>query len=505
MILLATTLCVLAGVAFQAQDLPGLIVFKTDWVGGQASGNFRQADFDEDGAADLVLPQGIYFQRGGVFPESARAAFPETSGPVLFDVWGSGLYCVSVSGLSVFRWSGGQWIEELAQELAVPFGPEDDAYERIVLGAPDTSQSFSGDRFVCDLDGDGVPEIVFASHKGLHVFRKTEGRYAESCCLEIFPPLSEAKFYDRPLWPATERRVGIMSRRSACWVWLDGTSVSVGAWESGPGESGRHRTVRYQLDPQNRFAIDAAKTRVEESGVMPSSAHACRLNGDDVTDYVGEDSDSAESPALHVPICTTYVSVDGGRSMLAIRTRSFEMQSSFVDYDGDGDYDLVTGQTDMFGGGIRESVNWLLSGREIRHEVSIHLQNDTPAFAREPDIRVPFTIRLDAAPIRWSLMFRRYLSGELVSLAGDFNGDRRKDVAIEDAPGKVRICLSGAQGFSPKPDGAVEIAEGARWAVADVNADGLSDIVVRRADVSEKPDDAVSGGANVFFAQPETK
>ena len=71
---------------------------------------FRHADVDGDGLQDLILPQGIAFQREGTFPENARVALPKCKpGAVLPMCGGRNLYLRHPGRLEVIRWEQDDW------------------------------------------------------------------------------------------------------------------------------------------------------------------------------------------------------------------------------------------------------------------------------------------------------------------------------------------------------------------------------------------------------------
>ena len=75
-------------------------------------------------------------------------------------------------------------------------------------------------------------------------------------------------------------------------------------------------------------------------------------------------------------------------------------------------------------------------------------------------------------------MFREYRNGELVNLSGDLNGDGRRDLVAKTRPDLLSIFLSRDTTFSKSADRTLPLPEHTRFGVADIDADGRSDIVV---------------------------
>jgi hypothetical protein len=468
-------LCVLAGVTFLEQDIPGLSAGEINPLNGQVAANYLHVDVDGDGVVDLVLPAEVRLQRDGTFPEDARIAFPDGSTVLAFDVWNNEFYLRLAGRLKVVYWHEGEWKTKLAQQFR---WAEPDQMGRASSqegqGGPSGAQH---ERFLHDFDADDVPEIVLAAPDGLHLYRRTAAEFVEACCLDVLPPLSIVGLSDQALWPAAARRISLPVRAMNCGVYVTGLTVGVLTEEALPARQVRYRLTRYTVDPENNLLINSASARTEETAPMPNYVRPCRLNRDDRIDYAGGDWELSEASVFPAPIYETYATLDQGRASQTVRTRSFRPHCSFVDFDGDGDLDMVTESTRLFEGGGRESVSRFLTGREVVHEFNIHLQNPKNGFSDTPDIVGRFTIRLDAAPCRNSDMFRRYLAGELCNITGDIDGDHYRDLVIQDGPQRLSVYLFKGTGFAGKPDLSVPLEKGTRFAVADVNGDGLSDLI----------------------------
>ena len=148
----------------------------------------------------------------------------------------------------------------------------------------------------------------------------------------------------------------------------------------------------------------------------------------------------------------------------------------------------------------REVVERFMTRASIGHSVRVYPQQNG-GFAQTPAVELQVEITLEAPPWRMPPMYGRYQSGTLVNLAGDFNGDGHRDIAVRDRADRVALWLAHGWTLSLAPDAVVSIDPASEYAVADVNGDGCSDIIETR----EAPSSAAGRGrtVTVHFAVPE--
>ena len=90
------------------------------------------------------------------------------------------------------------------------------------------------------------------------------------------------------------------------------------------------------------------------------------------------------------------------------------------------------------------------------------------------------SLKLDAPPVSPGPMLARYQAGELVNVTGDFNGDGFRDLACRQSATEIEIRLAnGWRQFDPAPAASFAIPAQAHVAIADINGDTVSDVLVR--------------------------
>lgn len=468
-------LLVFGQIVFDEQSLPEVRIGPVTPFTGHPATNYLQADMNGDGALDLLLPGYLALQAKGLFPESRRAPLPPCNGPVEADVFGGSLYYREAANLSIYTWTDGAWRLELQQPLEWP--GEDISFSP--MGGVNPSPVFR--RFTYDVDGDSVPELVGLDAAGIHFFRRTGDRYEKAGELSIFPTTVINRSGHRAIWPPEQRQVVLPEQSMSCRLLVLGNALSV--ITDLDGVEGR---VRYRRDdialasePGKGFTI--ATTHTSTSEELPDHVRPCRLNDDGDLDYAGAHWILSDSAPVPMPVHETWASLDGGKSFQIERAatfHNFRPLTSFVDFDSDGDLDMVVESTSFFESGLRESINQYLSRKTIPHAIRIHAQAKGQ-FSQEPLV-CAFDITLDAPPVSPGPMLARYQAGELVNVTGDFNGDGFEDLALRRSASQLEIRLTeGWTAFAATPAALLNLPAQAQAQVADINGDGRADVLVR--------------------------
>lgn len=479
---------------FDEQTLPGLRTGPVATFTDTPSTNFLHADLDGDGLMELLLPDAVYFQEKGRYPENRRVPLPPCTGSVEADIHADALYYRTSSGLSVYTWRDGQWRRDLDQTL--PWPGEDISFRPAENRA--TVPVFR--RFLYDLDGDGVPELVGLDAEGVHIFRRGAERYEPAGKLAVFPTMMINRGHPQAIWPPERRRVVLPEQRMTCKLLVAESGLAVVTDLDGAEGRIRYRRDDLRLASDSDGIFSIADTQTSTSGEFPGHIRPGRLNGDDQLDYGGVQWVISGMAPVPMPIQETWASLNGGESFHVERAPtfpSFRPLTSFVDFDGDGDMDMVVESTSFFEGGLRESINQYLSRRTIPHTIRIHDQAEG-RFSDAP-LSASFEIELEAPPISPGPMMARYQSGALVNITGDFNGDGYRDLVIRRSARRVEIRLSRQwEAFESAPAAVIEVSESAHVSVADINRDGLSDVLVRWDGAAENE---APGGSVVYFTR----
>ena len=489
----AAMLLFFGAASFVERSIPGVRVDGVDALTGRPQTNFRLADLDGNGEMDLLLPDRVLLQQDGRYHDTGSHAYPKVDGRIAIDFDGGTLYLRSSGGLQTFRLGNDGWEVLSTQEIQ---WPRDSQGQLDRSEDSDAARYIPFGRFLFDLDGSAPPEIVVVGSEGVHVYRRIDAAYGLWGVLDVIPAKVLGSVPGVKIWPATERRLYLPEQHMFARIFLERDRLTVIRRREVEDENIRFRTERYALE--KGAALDVRLLSTEETAAMPDFFRPRRLNDDDTLDYAGGDWDYTDATPFQVPVFRTQVTVDNGQTFHRIRTQSFRPRCSFVDFDGDGDIDMVTESTGLFDGGIRETVTRFFSHRSINHEVQVYLQDALGHFSRTPDIRHRFTVELDDVPYRSEDLLRRYQAGELVDVTGDFNADGYRDIAVHATPNRLNIYLNRRNRFVRKPDASVAMKSHWRFGIADVDGDGRSDIVVRWRD-SANPNDPEQN--RVYLAQ----
>jgi len=476
----------LGALTFVGQDVPGLRVGPVRSLTGQGATNFRQCDLDADGAADLLLPGAVVFQRNGSFPAQARQALPDFGESPLVDVWAGALYFRLRGRLAIFHWAGTEWRCDLDQALSWP--PQEEVFEGVRATPTHGSAPARLQRFLYDLDGDNTPELVAVNAAGVYLYTRREGLYGGAAPLPVFPALRLSSEPAQALWPAQSRHILFPARQMACRFFLDGEVLRVLTREEGAeglaawgAQSVRYVCTAYPLRGAAAWTVRQDAVARVCSEALPAHLQPCRLNGDGVIDYAGGQWEVSETSVLPVPIYATWATLDGGKTFYVQRAPSLQHarpHCSFVDFEGDGDLDMVAEATGLFDGGPRETLERFLTRSAVDHSIRIHVQGNG-RFANTPSLTARLTIALAYPPCQQGPMFERYRAAELINVTGDFNGDGYRDLVVRDRADRLSIYLAAGFAYPSEREAVVSIPAPGHFGVADVNADGQSDLVVR--------------------------
>jgi len=463
--------------------LPGLRVDPADTLVGAPAGNFQHGDFDQDGLADLVMADGVWFQRAGGYAAADRVALPETTTAGRLAVWKARLYCWQKNTLTVFVWAADRWTVAHAQALPWHVWLPADATPRRRL-----------ERFLIDRDHDGIPELVGLSAAGVHTYTWDGEAYIAAPVLRCWPALQPVAESSSPLWPPSAREVAIPSRRRNHGLALDDRGALVVIRDGLPNGRVQFSVVMHAWNGPDANVAEA------EFPAMPDHVRACYLNTDGTTDFAGSRYvDSVTRTAL-APIRELMVSLDGGASFMRKRSASIGRDHpAFADWDGDGALDWIVESTGLFDGGPREWAARLLTGRRIAHRVRVYRQTGA-GFEAEPSVDLTATFELEEALVNEgpvSTIYRTHGEGRC-NLLGDVDGDGYNDAVVRVRLNEVAVYRLGPDaGTPPAPAWTAPIAGDERLRVADINADGRADLVMQPdAGLGASPD----GATRVLFS-----
>ena len=478
-------MAVLAGLVcgafvFVEQDIPGLRVGRAEPYSGSRWRNFRQADMDGDGEIDLILPDSVAFQREGDFRPENRHALPYLDENPACDVWDATLYLRISSGLVCVRWTAEGW--KTLEEHPLEWPEADPVWRQPAETASHGAPAAHFERFLYDLDGSGRPEVIVAGEDGLHVFANPGDGYAPAGLLDILPPPKLVPGDPSPFWPPDTRRIPSLEMQLSCRLFITQNTATTIESDHLPDGHARHRIRRYLLEQDDSGRWGAALAEMQETPLMGADMRPCRLDDNGRIDFAGGRWHFAPGGLMQAPVFETRVSTDGGHTFQFVRSVSFRPSCSFTDFNGNGRLDMVTESSGLFAGGVRETVSRLTSARSVEHSVRIHLQDAEGGFPQKPDVSGTFRLDLDKAPMRGGDRFRRYQASELIDVTGDFDGDGIRDIVVHEDAHTLRVYRGTPNGFETRPMLTAKTEPHWRFAVADIDGDGRSDIVFRWMD-----------------------
>ena len=469
---------VAGGLAFYPQEVPGLCLDATSGVIEQCKANVRQTDINGDGAVDLVFGREVAFQREGLFPREARVNLLPSNKAEWLDVWKTDVYLRSARGLRVLRWSGSEWTVVLEQSVAWPV-----VQENVPGTGPATPQKppvAQHSRFLHDLDEDGAPEVVLASEDGLHVYRTKDGGCVEAGTLPLLPPLRSQAAARPVLWPPERRLLDFPAQQMSCRLLIEPHRVSVLTRETARDGRVRYHSVSFKVTCNDAgfFETDALPVAEQASEWLPAHLAPYRLNQDDTMDLAGAILESSRARALSVSLFGVAVSIDAGKSITVRRGEGIRPGAGCIDFDSDGNLDLVTESSGILEGGMRESVLQWFSHSGVDHTIRVYRQAGG-AFSAKPVLEHRISLHMESPPFFEDGLFQRYERGALTSLSGDYNGDGYRDLLVQDRPGRLAVYLAAGYAFPDIPDAVLPAEAQCRFHAFDVNGDGRSDVVMQ--------------------------
>ncbi|HXR06052.1 MAG TPA: VCBS repeat-containing protein [Candidatus Acidoferrum sp.] len=152
-----------------------------------------------------------------------------------------------------------------------------------------------------------------------------------------------------------------------------------------------------------------------------------------------------------------------------------------VDLDGDGFLDLVLGYSHI---DDKEGLRKMVTAKTLDYSLRFYFCRPGAGFPKEADCQRDVVIHLDQAELllSWS---RSQFFERCVKLGGDFNGDGKTDLLVRDRSDAISVYffISREKGFSTEPDLSFSCPEPIEeWQTADLNNDGVSDLIVKLAD-----------------------
>jgi hypothetical protein len=482
---------IFGALTFSDQDIDGIRIGPPNMLTGASTVNYRHADIDGDGLADLVLGSGILIQRAGRFPPEERIDLPPAAGEAALDLYEDRLYLRHTDHIVVWRREGGAWKRVYEQEIAWP-------ESRTAWGYwPGASENrIRLERFLYDVHGDGYPDLVTVTPEGIHVFPGTESGWGAAVLLPL-PPLLPVRVTDQQLWPPDARRITFPARRMSCRFYIHDGAIRLLQRDQGGAGAAQWQIRRWQLPESG--AAGAVPAADSVTAPLFDWMEPCRLNEDDVQDFAGGNWQYSTASVMPVLLYESVVTLDGGTTLQRFRAPSFphyRPQCMFIDFDGDGDHDLITESALLFEGGVRETVNRLLSADTLPHLLSVYVQAGG-RFENTPRLRREIAFRLEKAPYRNGPVLERYRRGELLNITGDFNGDGYRDLVTRERIGRLSVYLAAGYGYPEEAAAELGIPGEARFRIADINADGRSDICIFTFSSDSEDEAAIS---RVWFA-----
>jgi hypothetical protein len=183
-------------------------------------------------------------------------------------------------------------------------------------------------------------------------------------------------------------------------------------------------------------------------------------------------------------LVSTYIADEHGRipaePQQVFRKYDWTPAVPVVDVDGDGFPDLVLGYSHIED---KEGFRKMITSKKLDYNLRFYFYRPGIGFPKEADCQRDVVIHLDQSRSELQGGLHLYF-GSFVKLGGDFNGDGKTDLLVRDHSDDLSVYffVSREKGFSPEPDLRFSCPEPIdEWQVADLNNDGVSDLIVKLA------------------------
>ena len=243
----------------------------------------------------------------------------------------------------------------------------------------------------------------------------------------------------------------------------------------------------YLQQTNGRFALEPALTYADK-GEPFSWLCWVDLNRDGKVDliksiWLNEPSFIPAVPSGKV-LVSTYIADEHGRiptePQQAFRKNDWTPVVPVVDVDGDGFPDLVLGYSHIED---KEDLRKMITSQKLAYNLGFYFHRPGAGFPKEADCQRNVVLHLDRDRAEMPEGLHQYF-GRYVKLGGDFNGDGKTDLLVRDHSDDISVYffVSREKGFSPEPDLRFSCPEPIdEWQVADLNHDGVSDLIVKLA------------------------
>lgn len=474
------------------------------------------ADLDGDGKLDLITSYGVWFQRDGGFGDDARADLPGGGEWALLDCSEDTLFLRYPDRLALYQWRDGGWKTVLDQPIEWPQPALEHQYQYWYTERYDGEPFPVTMQFLMDINGDGVPEIVAPGSDGLHVYQLVDGVYQDTAILDVYPPMRPGQGWSARLWhpdsPRTERSLVFQLESRRFDYAIDRDQLTVVKREIVSSHQLRFHTRHYKIVTEQGFEAVLKEDLSEVSELFPirtgyqysnspfmSLWRPRRLNDEGPLAYTLANWEYSYATAMPIPIFQTSVSMDGGKSVDTVRSQHLSAPVSFVDFNGNGRVDRVVWSAPLFSAGVREAVNFTLTGNRGIEEVQVHFQDEHGRFSNQPDVTGRFTLHFERPPIRGSRMYSTYAQGRAFQLNGDFTGNGLLDMAVMERIDRIGVYPCEGREFASSPVATLPVPDDwLAWTVRDMNGNGRPDIILQYHDGDS---DAPTYSLRVFYAR----